>query len=75
MKENITFIDACIFVERRGQKKIIIGDKGQKLKKIGEAARSDIENLIQEKVMLKIWVKVRNGWSNSDDMLKNFNLQ
>ncbi len=75
VKENITFIDACIFVERRGQKKIIIGDKGQKLKKIGEAARSDIEKLIQEKVMLKIWVKVRNGWSNSDDMLKNFNLQ
>ena len=62
-------------MERRGQKKIIIGDKGQKLKKIGEAARSDIENLIQEKVMLKIWVKVRNGWSNSDEMLKNFNLQ
>ena len=68
---NITFIDALILVERDGQKKIIIGAKGERIKKIGEQARADIESLLGCRVMLKTWVKIRSGWSDDERALQS----
>ncbi len=64
-------IDATIFVERDGQKAILIGKQGEKLKRIGSDARADIENLLGTSVMLTTWVKVKSGWSNDDRALKS----
>jgi GTP-binding protein Era len=68
---KIIHINALILVERDGQKKIIIGTKGARLKKIGEQARSDLEVLLDSKVMLKTWVKVRSGWSDDERALRS----
>ncbi|HEY9035273.1 MAG TPA: GTPase Era [Pseudomonadales bacterium] len=67
----ITHIDATIYVERSGQKAIVIGDKGQRLKQIGEDARADIERLLDGRVMLGLWVKVRTGWSDDERILRS----
>jgi GTP-binding protein Era len=63
-------IAADIYVERSGQKRIIIGKGGEKLKMIGQEARKDIETLLEMPVMLRLWVKVRPGWTNSPAALK-----
>jgi GTPase len=68
---RITDISAVIYVEREGQKAIIIGKNGQRLKDIGIEARRDIERLLEHKVMLRLWVKVRHGWTNSDAALRH----
>ena len=68
---DVTFIHALILVEREGQKKIIIGSSGERLKSIGQKARADIENLLGCKVMLKTWVKVRSGWSDDERALRS----
>lgn len=68
-RRAVTFIDATIFVERRGQKVIIIGDKGEKIKQIGMDARLDMEKMFEKKVMLTLWVKVKKGWSDDDRAL------
>jgi GTP-binding protein Era len=60
-----------ILVERDGQKKIIIGAKGERIKKIGEQARADIESLLGCKVMLKTWVNIRSGWSDDERALRS----
>lgn len=65
-------VDATIVCERDTHKGIIIGKSGAMLKKIGMAARKDIEELTQKQVNLKIWVKVRKEWRNSDIQMKNF---
>ena len=70
-EKKITKISALIYVERDGQKAIVIGKKGEKLKKIGQLARLDIESLLDKKVFLQLWVKVKTGWSDSDKWLKN----
>jgi len=70
-EEKITRIHALILVETKGQKVIVIGDKGAKLKSIGSNARKDIEALINRKVFLQLWVKVKSGWSDSETSLKN----
>ena len=70
--DDITHIHATIFVEREGQKKIIIGNKGQRLKAIGKNARDDIEALLDCRVMLNTWVKVKNGWSDDERTLNSF---
>ena len=70
-KENLTFIDATIFVEKEGQKKILIGSKGEKLKRIGSDARTEIQKLLDGRVMLKTWVKVKSGWSDDERALKS----
>ena len=70
--DDITHIHAIIFVEREGQKKIIIGNKGQRLKAIGKNARYDIEALLGCRVMLNTWVKVKNGWSDDERTLNSF---
>ncbi|MCO4785153.1 GTPase Era [Marinomonas atlantica] len=68
-------ISALILVERDGQKRIIIGDKGSKIKLIGKEARIDMENLFQQKVMLNLWVKVRSGWSDDERALASLGYQ
>ena len=70
--DDITHIHAIIFVEREGQKKIIIGNKGQRLKSIGKNARDDIEAFLGCRVMLNTWVKVKNGWSDDERTLNSF---
>lgn len=71
-KENIVNIDATIICEKESHKGIIIGKGGGMLKKIGSAARYEIERLVERKVNLKLWIKVRKDWRTSDMMLKNF---
>jgi GTP-binding protein Era len=67
-------ISALILVEREGQKKIIIGDKGERLRRIGQEARVDMERLFDGKVMLRLWVKVKRGWADSDRALKSLGM-
>jgi GTP-binding protein Era len=69
--EKITRIYATIYVESKGQKAIIIGKKGARLKDISTKARIDIESLIDAKVYLNLWVKVREGWSNDEKALRS----
>jgi len=64
VEKDICHIGAIIWVSRKGQKGIIIGHGGQQLKKVGEKARVDIELLVQSKVFLQLWVKVKTGWSD-----------
>ncbi len=64
-------IHALILVEREGQKKIVIGSGGERLKLIGEEARHDIEKLLDARVMLKLWVKVKSGWSDDERALRS----
>jgi GTP-binding protein Era len=71
VEKKITHISALILVEREGQKKIIIGTKGERIKKIGQQARADMESLLDAKVMLKTWVKVRSGWSDDERALRS----
>jgi len=70
-EEKITRIHALILVETKGQKIIVIGDKGARLKSIGTKARKDIEALIDRKVFLQLWVKVKSGWSDSEVSLRS----
>lgn len=69
---NIVNIDATIICERDSHKGIIIGKQGAMLKKIGSAARYEIENMLEQKVNLKVWVKVKKDWRDSDYLIKNF---
>ncbi len=69
---GITDIDATIICERESHKGIIIGKGGSMLKKIGTNARFEIERLLDCKVNLKLWVKVKKDWRDSDFLLKNF---
>ena len=64
-------ISAVIYVERSGQKSIVIGKKGELLKQVGKDAREDMEKLFGCKVFLQLWVKVREGWSDNERMLRN----
>jgi GTP-binding protein Era len=69
---HLTHISAVIWVETEGQKAIVIGKNGQMLKKIGEIARQEIETLLENKVFLQLWVKVKTGWSNNQQLLQQF---
>lgn len=68
--EDMVHIHATIYVESAGQKAIIIGKKGARLKSIGTSAREDISKLVESKVYLNLWVKVREGWSNDERALR-----
>ena len=74
-KKNIVDIEATIFCERDSHKGIIIGKNGAMLKKIGSAARRDIEDLLEKQANLQLWVKVKKDWRDSDFLLKNFGYQ
>lgn len=71
VKKEIIHIDSIIWVERDSQKKIIVGKNGSNLKRVGIEARKDIEDMVEKKVMLKLWVKVKNGWSENERILKS----
>jgi GTP-binding protein Era len=68
-EDGVIFIDANIYVERKGQKGIIIGEKGNRLKTIGTLARKEMEQLLGTKVFLQVWVKVRKGWRDDKRIL------
>lgn len=69
-EDGVIFINANIFVEREGQKGIIIGKGGQRLKSIGTNARVEIENLLGVRVFLELWVKVKKDWRSNEKILK-----
>jgi GTP-binding protein Era len=69
--DKLTAIGAIIWVERQGQKVIIIGKKGARLKKIGTQARHDIEKIIGTKVFLRLWVKVKENWTDDVKALRS----
>lgn len=69
-KKNLTHISAIIWVERKGQKIIVIGKKGQGLKAVGEEARKDMEIMLECQVFLQLWVKVKQGWCDDERALR-----
>ena len=71
-RSNIIDIDATIICERDSHKGIIIGKQGAMLKKIGSNARYELEQMLEQKVNLKLWVKVKKDWRDSDFLVKNF---
>ncbi len=77
MKENknVTAINASIYCEKASHKGIIIGKNGEMLKKIGTLAREDIEKMLDKKVYLELWVKVKNDWRNNNSLIKNFGFE
>jgi len=70
--DNIIFIDSIIYTERETQKGILIGHKGESLKKVGIEARIDLEKFFNKKIHLKLFVKVKKDWRKRDKDLKNF---
>jgi GTP-binding protein Era len=70
-EEGITHISALILVERDGQKRILIGQGGSRLRSIGTEARRDLERLLNQKVMLRLWVKIRSGWADDERALRS----
>ena len=67
--KGIIHIDSVIFVEKQSQKGMLIGQSGSMLKSIGTASRKELEKLLESKVMLKTWVKVKSGWSDNESLL------
>lgn len=72
VKNKILHITALIWLERPGQKAIVIGEGGQQLKQIGKQARIAMEKLFEQKIFLQLWVKVKSGWSDNERILKSF---
>jgi len=71
-KEGRLHIGAVIWVERSGQKAIVIGAGGERLKEIGRLARLELNELLKASVHLELWVKVKENWSDSEQALKSF---
>ncbi len=71
VEEGVVNIAALIWVARAGQKRIVIGNKGAGLKKVGQLAREDLEEMLEQKVYLHLWVKVKEGWSADDRALRS----
>lgn len=70
-EKKLISIHAIIWVEREGQKPIVVGKKGERLKKIGMRARADLEKLLKQQVFLRLWVKVKKDWSNNPGILQS----
>lgn len=70
-EDNLLVISAAILIDRQSQKRIIIGEKGSRIKQIGRDARLDMEEMFDCKVMLNTWVKVKAGWADSERALKS----
>ena len=74
-KKPIYDVEATIYCLRNSHKGIIIGKNGQMLKRIGTYAREDLEKMLDTKINLQLWVKVREDWINDDSLVKKFKLQ
>lgn len=74
-KKDIIHITACIWVEKEGQKVIIIGTGGDKLKQVGRQARLELEHWFDSKIFLKLWVRVKSNWADDQRALKNLGYQ
>ena len=70
-ENNVLHINGLIWVERDGQKKVVIGQNGEQIKVIGQLARVDMEKFFDKKVYLELWVKVRAGWSDDERALRS----
>ena len=70
--DTLRKISASIVVERDAHKGMIIGDKGERLKRIGSEARVELERLMEAKVYLELWVKVRSGWADTEEHLRSY---
>ena len=73
-EENIIKIHAAIYVARQSQKQIVVGSKGEVLKKIGTRARLDLEKHFDKKVFLKTWVKVKKNWNTDSDYIQSLGI-
>ncbi len=71
IKNEILHISAVIWVERKGQKVIVIGKGGEQLKNIGRSARIELEKYFAKKVFLQLWVKIKQGWTNNERALRS----
>jgi GTP-binding protein Era len=71
-EDGRVLIGAVIWVEREGQRKIVIGEGGQRLKEVGQAARLDINEMLERRVHLELWVKVRENWADNEAALRQF---
>ena len=74
LDEKIYNIESTIYCNRNSHKGIVIGKNGQMLKKIGQYSRLDIENMLNTKVNLKIWVKVNKDWQNNEKIAKKYGI-
>ncbi len=74
-EDGMLLLDVTIYVEREGQKGIIIGKRGGRLKEIGSSARTEIEKFIGKKVFMKLWVKVKEGWRSDKRLLKELGFE
>ncbi|UJP05155.1 MAG: GTPase Era [Nitrosomonas sp.] len=72
---HVCKIYATILVEKANQKAIVIGNKGERLKQIASEARLDMEKLFDTKVYLEVWVKVKSGWADNEQVLKNLGFE
>lgn len=74
-ERNVLYIRAALLVERPGQKGILLGEKGSRIREIGRLARLDIESMTGHKVFLELWVKVRPKWRQSEDAVRRLGLK
>lgn len=70
-EKGILHINALILIERKSQKRMVIGNKGERLKTIGQEARRDMEDMFGQKVFLETWVKVKSGWADDERALRS----
>ena len=70
--KRLVKIAATIVVERDGHKAMVIGDKGERIKRIGTETRQELEKLMDAKVFIELWVKVRSGWADDEARVKSF---
>lgn len=70
-EENLYHIAALVLVERESQKRMVIGNKGERVKTIATEARKDLERLLEQKVFLQVWVKVKSGWADDERALRS----
>ncbi|TNF46826.1 GTPase Era [bacterium] len=69
-QDGLIDVSATVYVERETQKGIVIGKGGKMLREVGKAARMDMENLLEKKVFLELWVKVKKGWTDREGLLR-----
>jgi GTP-binding protein Era len=68
-------VDAAIWVDRAGQKPIVIGARGERLKRVGRSARLALNGMLQQRLHLNLWVKVRENWADNARALKELGLE